>query len=45
MAYNVEKLTKLKSLKQLAEKISQVDWSKVKEEKQDPVGQRFDLTI
>ncbi len=33
------------TVEQLAEKISQVDWSKVKEEKQDPVGQRFDLTI
>lgn len=30
---------------ELAEKISQVDWNKIKEERQDPVGQRFDFTV
>ncbi len=33
------------TVEELAEKISQVDWNAVKEVRQDPVGQRFDLTI
>jgi len=33
------------TVEELAEKIGQVDWNAVKEARQEPVGQRFDLTI
>lgn len=33
------------TVEELAEKISQVDWSKVKEEQQNPTGQRFDFIV
>lgn len=33
------------TVEELAEKISQVDWSTVKEERQNTTGQRFDFTV
>ena len=33
------------TVEELAEKISQVDWSKVKEEQANPTGQRFDFVV
>ena len=33
------------TVEELAEKIAQVDWSKVKEERHNPTGQRFDFTV
>lgn len=33
------------TVEELAEKISQVDWSTIKEERQNPTGQRFDFTV
>ena len=44
---NAEKRTTVfaDTVEELAEKISQVDWSKVKEEQQNPTGQRFDFTV
>ena len=33
------------TVEELAEKIAQVDWSRVKEEQHNPTGQRFDFTV
>ncbi len=33
------------TVEELAEKISQVDWSKIKEERPNPTGQRFDFMV